>query len=399
MASTAATAAWPRREVHVVGLVGTAHMLSHLYMLALVPLYPLIQPEIGTTWTGIGAAITVFALVTGILQTPVGFLVDRIGGRVVLIGGLFIFALAIGLIGFVDSLWQMMGLMALAGIGNSVFHPADYSIISAAVHEKRLGRAFAIHTLGGHVGFVAAPIVMVALESVFGWRDALMVIGALGVALTLFMAVFARVIGHGGETRKKDADALSWRMLLTSRRLLLLFVFYVGSAAANSGIINFSVKAFNDIYGMPLAAGAVVLTVYQAMGMLLVLPGGSLADRTRRYEAIMVGGFALAGVMVIIAGLGFLPFWLLLGVMGLAGAARGLVNASRDVSVRHAAEGKSVGTVFAFVTTGFLLGQAIAPPIYGVLLDYGSPEIVFWVSAAFSLLAIGTVFMFRGDNG
>jgi len=399
MAVTAVTAAWPRREIHVVGLVGTAHLLSHLYMLALVPLYPLIQPEIGTTWTGIGAAITVFAVVTGVLQTPVGFLVDRIGGRFVLIGGLFIFALAIGLIGFVESLWQMIGLMALAGIGNSVFHPADYSIISAAVHESRLGRAFALHTLGGHVGFVAAPIVMVALESVFGWREAVMVIGALGVALSLFMAVFAGVIGHGGETRKTDADALSWRALLRSRRLLLLFVFYVGSAGANSGIINFSVKAFNDIYGMPLAAGAVVLTVYQAMGMLLVLPGGSLADRTGRHDVIMVGGFALAGVMVIIGGLGFLPFWLLLGVMGLAGAARGLVNASRDVSVRHAAEGKSVGTVFAFVTTGFLLGQAIAPPIYGVLLDYGSPEIVFWVSAAFSLLAIGTVFLSKDGNG
>ena len=101
MAVTAVTAAWPRREIHVVGLVGAAHLLSHLYMLALVPLYPLIQPEIGTTWTGIGAAITVFAVVTGVLQTPVGFLVDRIGGRFVLIGGLFIFALAIGLIGFV----------------------------------------------------------------------------------------------------------------------------------------------------------------------------------------------------------------------------------------------------------------------------------------------------------
>jgi len=395
MASAAGAAAWERREIQVIGLVGTAHFLSHLYMLALVPLYPLIQPEIGTSWTGIGAAITVFAAVTGVLQTPVGFVVDRVGGRIVLIAGLFVFSAAVGLIGFIESLWQLIALMALAGVGNSVFHPADYSIISVAIDEKRLGRAFSIHALGGQAGFVAAPVLMVVLQAGFGWRTGLFIIGIAGVVLSLFMALAGRVIGHGGETKKKDEDALSWRELVTSRPLLLMFVFYVGAAGASTGIIQFSVKAFNDIYGLPVAAAAVVLTVYQAMGMLLVLPGGMLADRTGRHELIMAGGFVLASVLVIVAGMGFVPFWLLIGVMGVAGAARGFVNASRDVSVRHAAEGKSVGTVFAFVSTGFLVGQAISPPIYGLLLDFGSSEIVFWVSAAFSLIAAATVYPVR----
>ncbi len=187
----AAVARAPRREIQVVGLITFAHFLSHLYMLALAPLYPLIQPDIGVTWSGIGAAIAAFAIATGVLQTPIGFLIDRIGGRKVLIAGLFVMAASTGLIGFVESLWQLIALMALAGVGNSVFHPADYSLISNAVADKRLGRAFSIHNLGGHFGFVSAPIVMVALQSVIGWRTAVITVGAVGVALALIILLLS----------------------------------------------------------------------------------------------------------------------------------------------------------------------------------------------------------------
>lgn len=385
----------PRREIQAVGLITFAHFLSHLYMLALAPLYPLIQPAIGVTWSGIGAAIAAFAITTGVLQTPIGFLVDRIGGRKVLVAGLFVMAAATGLIGFVESLWQLIALMALAGVGNSVFHPADYSLISNAVAGKRLGRAFSIHNLGGHFGFVSAPIVMVALQSVVGWRTAVITVGAVGVGLALIILLLSGVLAESGKTRKRPADGPGWRELLSSRPLLLMFVFYVGAAGANSGIINFSIKAFGDIYGIPLAAAAVALTVYQACALSAVLPGGLLADRTQRHDVVMIGCFTVSGALVILAGLGILPFWLVLIIMGLGGAMRGLVNATRDVTVRHLAGEHSVGTAFAFVTTGFLLGQAIAPPIYGYLIDHGSPEIVFWASAAFSLISIGTVFASR----
>jgi MFS family permease len=391
----AAVARAPRREFQVVGLITFAHFLSHFYMLALVPLYPLIQPDIGVTWSGIGAAIAAFAITTGVLQTPIGFLIDRIGGRKVLIAGLFVMAASTGLIGFVESLWQLIALMALAGVGNSVFHPADYSLISNAVADKRLGRAFSIHNLGGHFGFVSAPILMVALHSVLGWRTAVITVGAVGVALALIILLLSGVIRESGERRRTAEDGPGWRELLSSRPLLLMFVFYVGGAGANSGIINFSIKAFGDIYGLSLTAAAVVLTVYQACALAAVLPGGLLADRTQRHDVVMIGCFTVSGALVILAGLGILPFWLVLVVMGLGGAMRGLVNATRDVTVRHLAGRHSVGTAFAFVSTGFLLGQAIAPPIYGYLIDQGSPEIVFWVSAAFSLISIGTVFASR----
>jgi predicted MFS family arabinose efflux permease len=223
---------------------------------------------------------------------------------------------------------------------------------------------------------------------------AVTVAGLAGVALSLVMLAASRVLGAGGETKRKGKSP-PWRDLLTSRPLMMMFVFYICSAAANAGIVHFSIKAFGDIYGLALGAAAVALTTYQASQLAGVLPGGILADRTKRHDAVMVVCFGGAGVLVVLAGIGVLPFWAVVGALALAGLMRGVVNASRDISVRHIASSHSVGTVFAFVTTGFLLGQAVAPPLYGALIDLGSPEIVFWTSGAFYAIGIASVFVNR----
>lgn len=394
---TAAVAA--RREFQVMGVISAAHFLSHIYMLALVPLYPLLRRDLGIDYTEVGIAATVLAVFTGGLQAPMGFLVDRIGGRTVLIAGLFVNAAAIGLIGFVTSFWQLLGLLALAGIGSSVFHPADYSILSASINEKRIGRAFAAHTMGGQLGAVIVAPLMVGLEMFMPWRHAIMLIGAVGVVLAVAMLALSGVIGHGGRTRKKESAMARLRALLSSRPVMLFFVFNLGSAAANAGMVQFSMTAFHEIYGLPLAVTAWVLTVYQATTLLAVLPGGWLADRTQSHDWVLVWCYGGAAVLVVLGGAGIVPFWPAVVLIGIGGALRGLMNAARDVSVRHCAgNGLSVGTVFAFVTTGYSVGQSFGPPIYGLLLDYASPQIVFWASAAFSLISISTVFMRRGER-
>lgn len=392
MAMAAAAGSIPRREVHVIGLISSAHFLSHFYVISLAPLYPLIRPEIGASWSGIGMAITAFAVGTGVLQPPMGFVVDRYGGRVVLICGLALLAAAIGMVGFVTSLWQLVALMAIAGIGNSVFHPADYSIISGAVSEPSLGRAFALHSFGGNAGIVTGPLVMIALQSGMGWRTAVIGVGIVGVVLALVLLALSRMIGHGGARRKPQTGG-AWRELLTSRPLIAMFFFYIGASAANTGVAQFSVAAFGQIYGISLTTATIALTVYQASTLAMVLPGGWLADRTGRHDVIMIGCYSGAALFTVLAGIGIMPFWLVIPVLGIAGAGRGLINAARDVSVRHVSTDQSVGTVFAFVSTGFLIGQAIGPPIYGALLDLGSPEIVFWTSGAFTMAAVATVFI------
>jgi len=377
------------REFKVVGLVSFAHLLSHLYMLALAPLFPFVRDDLGVTYVELGLTITAYAITTGLLQTPMGFLVNRIGGGKVLVGGLFLNALAIALVGLVSEYWQLIALMFLAGVGSSVFHPADYSILAARVKDQRLGRALAVHALGGNLGFLVAPPLMVGLTLLFDWRTAMMIAGGGGVLLALAMMVLPDILSDRHPAGKSSSD--SWGTLIRSPTLLLLFLFYTLSAGANSGIVHFSVAAFRDIYGLPVAVTAMALTAYQALAMLAVLPGGWLADRVKNHELVLAVSFAASGALVILGGIGFLPFFMAIGLIGLAGGLQGLVNASRDVSVRKAATHVSVGTVFGFVTTGYSAGQIIGPALYGWLMDLGRPELVFWVSAAFSTLAIATM--------
>jgi MFS family permease len=393
------TAVSARRETHVIGLISMAHMLSHLYMLALPPLFPLMRADLGVGYAELGLAITCFAVATGILQTPMGFVCERFGARPVLVIGLMLNGLAVTLVAFATEMWQIHVLMTLAGAGNAVFHPADYSILSGSVSESRIGRAFAFHTFGGSIGFALAPILMVALAVTVDWRFALLSVGGAGVVLALFILAFSHLLGEGGAPRKKGAKGLlTWRYLLTSKPILLLLLFYVGTALANGAITQFSVAALIDIYGIPLTLANTALTAYMLAALAVTLPGGWIADKTTRHNMVLIVCFGVSAVLIALVGFGGMPFWLAVVLIGAAGAMRGLVNASRDVMVRFAAPKDSVGTVFGFVTTGFMIGQALSPAIYGVMMDSGSPSLIFLVSAGFSILCIGTAFATEGKK-
>lgn len=388
-------AARPKGELKTIGLVSFAHLLSHFYMLSLPPLFIYVRDDLDVSFVSLGLCVTAYAITTGLLQTPMGFLVNRIGGGKVLAGGLFVNAAAIAAVAFTTEYWQIIALMFVAGVGSSVFHPADYSILAARVAPERLGRALATHALGGNFGFVAAPPVVLTLATLMGWRNALLVAGGAGVLMAVALAFQMSAIGHRkGAARRQD----SWGRLVRSPAILLLFVFYTLSAAANSGIVHFSVSAFSEIYGVPVATAAVALTTYQVLSMIAVLPGGWLADRFENHELVLALCMAGSGGFLLLCGSGALPFIAVFGAIGVAGAFHGLVNASRDVSVRGAAKDVSVGTVFGFVTTGYSAGQIIGPSVYGVILDFGRPQLVFVASAVFSLLAILTMLARRGAS-
>ncbi|MFZ9500701.1 MAG: MFS transporter [Beijerinckiaceae bacterium] len=381
----------PRSDAPIIGLVSFAHMLSHFYMLCVPPLFPLLRKDLGLDYVDMGLTVTIYAVVTGAMQTPMGFLVDRLGGRVVLIGGLFVNAIAIFLAAYVTGFWGLAFAMALGGLGSSVFHPADYTILNAAVSPSRIGRALSVHALAGNLGFLAAPP-FVALIAAYGdWTLALRAAGALGVVFALVMALAPGAWYEGTTAPARKSRAAQWRLLLGSPRILSLFAFYMFSSAANSGIVHFSVVSLHELYGAPLAAAAVALTIYQAAQMLAVLPGGYVADKVSSQETVLAICFAVSGVAVAVVGVAAIPYALAVALLGVSGGMRGLVNASRDVSVRHAAGAVSVGTVFAFVTTGYSCGQVIGPIAYGLMVDMGRPNYVFWLSAAFSFMGIATM--------
>jgi FSR family fosmidomycin resistance protein-like MFS transporter len=381
-------------HTRIVGAVSAAHFVSHYYILLLAPLLPFVRADYGVSYTEIGFAFAAFNVVSAALQTPTGFLVDWLGARILLIVGLVIGASAFTVAGLVDSFWVMVAMFALAGVGNTVYHPADYALLSHHVPSDRIGQAFSVHTFAGMLGSAVAPASLLMMQSLWGWRGAFIGTGVLGFAVAAVLLP-AR---DNGETKApapvpRDADATSavgWRLLF-SPPILLNLVFFVLLAMMSGGTYNYSVVAFGALYGTSVTTANAALSGNLLLSAIGVLIGGVLVGRTTRHGLVATAG--LAGIALFIAlvaqiDLGSLA---LVAAMSAAGFCSGVIMPSRDMIVREVTPPGSFGKVFGFVTTGFNIGGIISPLIFGTIMDHGSPKLVFLLVAACSLIAIVTV--------
>ena len=385
-----------RSDAKVVSLVGTAHFFSHVYVLLLPPLFPLMRDSFGVGFAALGAILTCFNVATLVAQIPIGVLVDRMGARVLLIAGLALESLAIALIGAWSSFWGTMVLFGIAGLANSVFHPADYAILNASVDKARIGRAFSIHTFSGYVGFAVAPACIILLTQLIGWQAGLALVGSLGLATTAVLvwqrdAMNEETAKPKPAAGKGDTAVAAGFSLMLSTPILLCWLFFLFLAAGNGGISNFGVSALNLAYGTPLATATVALSGFLFASALGVLLGGVVADRTDRHGMVAAVAFFLTALLIVLVAVVDLPPAALFLTLTLAGLLNGVVQPSRDMMVRAVTPPGAMGTVFGFVTSGFNLGGAVAPLAFGSLLDYGRPNLVFWLVAAMMLISIVTV--------
>jgi len=385
------------RDARVIWLVGTTHFVSHYYILLLPPLFPFVRAEYGVGYIDLGLALAAFNIVSAGLQTPAGFLTDRIGAPAVLIGGLLLGAFAFALAGIVPSFWFLVAMFAVAGLGNTVYHPADYSILSHHVLPERIGQAYSIHTFAGMLGTAVAPASLLVLQSTVGWRGAFLAAALLGMAAAVVMllqrdALSVPVLPAKQEAKETgSSDGFS---LLFSLPLLRNLAFFVMLAITAGGLQNYSVVALGALYGTPLSIANGALSLYLLMITVGVLLGGFIASRTRRHALVAIGGLVVVAVTAITVGLVPLGAALLIGLMGVGGLFSGLIMPSRDMIVRAMTPPGSFGKVFGFVTTGFNLGGIISPLLFGWLMDQGHPRAIFLLGAVFSLLSIPTVLRF-----
>lgn len=371
-------------------LIGTAHFLSHFYVLSLPPLFLAWQKAFDVSYAELGLTVACMSATTAILQTPVGFLVDRFGARRFLIGGTLLMSLSITAMGFATAYWQLVLLAILSGAGNSVIHPADYAILSGSIPKERMGKAFAFHTFNGNVGFALAPPVMAVLMTLLGWRAAAITVGLLGVPTVIAIVLQSRILAD--QTRPAETHAaptLSGRQLLTSRVMLGFFAFFMLSAMAGAGIQSWLITVLHAVHGTSVEAAATALTGYMIGGTAGVLVGGYFVDKPyiRLLPFVAVLTTCASGLMVLSA-LATMPDPLLIGVLFLAGIFMGSSRTPRDMMVRDAAPPGQIGKVFGFVSAGLPFGQALTPVPFGFLIDHGRPELVLVLAATLLLLSV-----------
>jgi MFS family permease len=384
-------------DVKLIGLVSAAHLLSHFYQLVLPPIFPLLTKVFGVGYAELGLVASLMYVASGLMQTPAGILVDRLGPSRVLIGGVGLFSGAILLSGFVPGFWWLAPLALVAGVGNSVFHPADYAIMTARVDPRRLGRAFGAHGVAGNLGWVAAPASVLGLTAMFGWRAALIILGGIGLVFTLYLMTQRPMLS--GETWPRTAprpgvsareSAGSGLRVLLAPAVLLCFAYFTLLSVAQVGLQTFFPSAAVASFGISIGAANAMLTGFLVAAALGVLAGGIVADRFPRHELVVGIGLAIAAALSLVFALAALPVAVLAVCAGVAGFAMGATMPARDMIVRGAAPAGGTGKVFGFVYSGLDLGGAITPPLLGLLLDNGMPRTVFAVSAIAFAIAIGS---------
>jgi MFS family permease len=366
--------------------ISTAHWVSHFHLLVLPMLFPFLKEQLGVGYIELGFALTVFAVVSGLTQAPMGYLGDRIGARKILLIGLTLGGFALIMLGIHLSYSWLIASAVLLGLANSVYHPADYAILSAHMDEARMGRAFSIHTFAGFLGGAVAPAIVAALVATAGGHGALIAAGAVGPFVALLLLVVG-IPDASAAARATDGVQTPQPNIVTPA-IIVLTVFFMLLSLSNAGIGNFGVVALMSGYGSSFSTANIALTAFLGFSAIGVLAGGFLADHTRRHGQVAAVCFALNAAVVLVIAAVTLPPVLLTTAMAAAGFLGGVIAPSRDMLVRDAAPPGAAGRAFGIVSTGFNIGGIISPLLFGWIMDQDMPHWVFGASAVFMALTV-----------
>jgi FSR family fosmidomycin resistance protein-like MFS transporter len=390
-----------RQDVKTISLVALAHGLSHFFQIATAVVFPLIKDDLGVSYVALGATVALYYTVSGVFQTVSGFAVDRFGARKVLFGGLVLIVAGAALAGLAQSYAMLVAAALVGGLGNSVFHPCDFSILNARVRKERLGYAFSGHGIAGYLGYALAPAYGVAMAAALGWRGAMFGAAALGAAVTLLLVFFRHELYvEPADARQQETGggfAADLRVL-TSMPVLMCFGYFILVSVGFIAMQNFGVPTAMALYHVSAPFASAMLTSYLLGGAAGILAGGFVAVRTSRHDLVAVAGMAAsAGFMFAIAAAWF-PAALLPVLAAAAGFTGGLTNPSRDLIVRATTPPGATGKVYGFVYSGLDVGSMVTPVYFGWLLDGGRPSMVFYSVVIAAILTIATVLNLPGSR-
>lgn len=400
----------------VLGLICAGHFTSHLWSIVLPALFTVLEPVFHVDYVQLGLIITVTTITSAACQMPCGYLVDRYGPKRLLVIGLTVSSIAYLLMALAPNYATLMALGFVIGAGQTVFHPADYAILSALYPAERAGKPYSLHTFSGFTGSAVAPLAIAGLNAVFNWQIAVAAAGLLGLVIAATMAIWLHIplevatraaqpkpVSTTGqatarrEPARRDGFAIpNGLAIFLSGPLLLLFGFFAFTSMFSSGVQSYLPATISKIFDASNGTANAMLTVFMATIAAGVLAGGFLADRITNYARVIGITFSASTVLMFLIAALPMPIWLLFVVFGASGVLQGVIMPSRDKMVRASASERDTGKSFAFVTLAMNVGSIIAVPVIGVLLDNSEARLVFWALAFCLLLASATVLLPSG---
>jgi MFS family permease len=392
-----ASPAQPRSgDVRVISLVSFAHGTSHFFHLVLPSLFPWLMADFGLSFTRAGALATGFFIVSGVGQALAGFAVDRFGARRAIWTGVALFALAALVLALARSYPMLFAAAVLAGAGNSVFHPADFTVLNHRVSPGRLGHAFSAHGVSGNLGWAVAPVLMTGIATARGWRTAALVAAVLALVVLAVLVVLREALAGPARTHEHapagGSAPRSPFAFLAVGAVWACFLFFVASTMGFGALQNFAPSVLKNVYDLSLSGAASALTFYLLGGAAGVAVGGFLAARYRAHENVVAALLVASAIVALALATGAPPSAGVTPLMALVGFCTGTAAPSRDLLVRRAAMERfgqrSFGRIYGFVYSGFDVGLSAAPIVFGRLMDRGMFRAVLAGVAIFQGLAV-----------
>lgn len=392
-----------RQDVQVISLVGLAHAVSHFFHLILAPLFPWLKAAFSLSYAELGLLMTVFFVVSSIGQALAGFVVDRVGARAVLFSGLALLGIAALLLSQAQSYVMLMAGATVAGLGNSVFHPADLTLLNKRVSAPRLGHAFSVHGISGNIGWAAAPVFLATLAGLFDWRTALFAAAFLPFTVLLLLVTNRQLLSNedfrpaaasANKGQAADGHILDFLRLPS---VWLCFAFFLITSLALGAVQSFATPGLRSVYGMSLTTATIGFTAFMLASAAGMVCGGFLASKAARHDRTIAIAFTASGFFAMVIAAGVVPPIFAVILMGAVGFGAGIAGPSRDLLIRAAAPKNATGRVYGVVYSGLDVGLAIAPLIFGTLMDAGKPAWVFAGVGLFQWLAMLTA-MSVGSN-
>ncbi|WP_075795899.1 MFS transporter [Massilia putida] len=381
-----------RADARVIALVGLAHGTSHFYHLILAALFPWLKPAFGLSYAELGLLLTAFFVVSGVGQAMAGFVVDRVGARSVLFFGMTMLGVSALVLSAAGSYPALLAGALLAGVGNSIFHPADYTLLNQRVSRARLAHGFSVHGISGNIGWAAAPLFMTSVAALSSWRTALACAAILPFAV---LGILFLNRAHLRPEPKPAAPAAAGEgagtlSFLRLSAVWMCFAFFFLTAVSLGGIQAFASIGLMQLYGISreLATGSYTAYMLASAGGMLL--GGFVGAGRQDHDRTVAIAFAVAAALALLLGAAVVPGWLALPLMALVGFFSGVAGPSRDLMIRAAAPTNATGRVYGVVYSGLDSGLSVGPALFGLVMDAGHPGWLFAGIALFQALAIVT---------
>ena len=391
-------------DVRVISLISLAHGSSHFFHLILPPMFPWLMKDFAFTYAELGLLMSIFFVVSCVVQAASGFLVDRVGARPVLFAGVGLLVLTALLYSQSNGYPMLVIAAIVAGCGNGIFHPVDYTLINHKISPPNLPYAYSWHGVTGYLGWAIAPAFMVAIAELADWRIAFLSAAVLEAIILIILWLNKNDLFDDVQKRHATSQAsteasnpgglpVSTFAFLKLPAVWFCWLFFFFSMAATSGLQSFSPSALFKIYSLPVSTGSYFLTLMSLGSVCGVLLGGYIAARVKASEKVVTACLSVGMAMSLLMASGWLPIYTIVVLFIVLGTGLGIAAPSRDLMIRSATPIGVSGRVYGIVYSGIDLGAALGPLIFGIFMDANLPKLLFIGVAFFQLMIIFMAFI------